>query len=163
MSLSIVDALANGPVSVSFDLKPGFSHTELLQTFERHGRQMCKNVLERLLPHHLVEPFVTMTSVPAEKAGNQVSSEECARLLRMMRSLRFDIKGPYSMSTSMVTAGGVNLSEIDPRTMSSQLIAGLYLCGEVMNLDAGTGGYNLQAAFSTGYVAGEAAASYVLK
>jgi predicted flavoprotein YhiN len=106
---------------------------------------------------------VTMTSVPSDKPGNQVTSEERERLLQMLKSLRFDIKGPYSMSTSMVTAGGVALSEIDYRTMSSQLIAGLYFCGEVMDLDAGTGGYNLQAALSTGYVAGESVASFVLK
>ena len=76
-----------------------------------------------------------------------------------MKSLRFDIKGPYNMDTAMVTAGGVSLKEIDPRTMASRLVEGLYFCGEVLDLDAGTGGFNLQAAFSTGYVAGESAAA----
>ena len=80
-----------------------------------------------------------------------------------MKSSRFDIKGAHSLSTAMVTAGGVALKEINPRTMESRLVKGLYLCGEVMDVDAGTGGFNLQAAFSTGYVAGESAASFTPK
>jgi predicted flavoprotein YhiN len=75
-----------------------------------------------------------------------------------LKSLCFNIVGPFSMSTAMVTAGGLSLQEIDPGTMASKIVEGLYFCGEVMDLDAVTGGYNLQAAFSTGWVAGEEAA-----
>ena len=79
-----------------------------------------------------------------------------------MKALRFNIKSTLPLARAIVTAGGVSLTEIDPRTMASKLIPGLYFCGEVMDLDADTGGYNLQAAFSTGYIAGENAAQYSL-
>ena len=82
------------------------------------------------------------------------------RLLGLLKALRFNIKSSLPMASAMVTAGGVSLDEIDPRTMASKLVAGLYFCGEVMDIDADTGGYNLQAAFSTGYLAGEQAALF---
>jgi len=99
-----------------------------------------------------------MTGVPANRQGHDISSAERERLLGLLKCLRFNIKSPLPISSAMVTAGGVSLKEIDPRTMESKLVKGLYLCGEVIDLDADTGGYNLQAAFSTGYVAGENAA-----
>jgi hypothetical protein len=106
----------------------------------------------------MVDSFVEMTAIPPDKPGHQISAEERERLLRLLKLLRFTIKGPLSMASAMVTAGGVSLKEIDPRTMASRLIEGLYSCGEVIDLDGDTGGYNLQAAFSTGYIAGEQAA-----
>ncbi len=166
MSLAIVDALENGPVSVSIDLMPDRDNdtlrTELQQAFDRHSRRTYQNTVKDFLPQKLVEPFVGMTGVPPDKLGNQITLEERESLLNLLKSLRFDIKGAYSTSTSIVTAGGISLKEINPRTMASQLVEGLYFCGEVMDVDAGTGGFNLQAAFSTGYVAGESAASFVL-
>ena len=97
--------------------------------------------------------------MPFDKLGNQITLEEREIMLNLLKSFRFDIKGAYSLSTAMVTAGGISLNEINPRTLMSQLIKGVFFCGEVMDVDAGTGGFNLQAAFSTGYVAGESAAS----
>jgi hypothetical protein len=166
MSFAIVDALEKGPVSVFIDLMPGRdSNTlrkELQQTFDGLSKRTYRNIIRELLPPKLVELFIRMTDVPPEKLGSQITSEEREKLLSMLKSLRFDIKDAYSMPTAIVTSGGVSLKEIDPRTMSSRLAAGLYFCGEVMDVAAGTGGYNLQAAFSTGYVAGESAASFVL-
>ncbi|MEK7354291.1 MAG: NAD(P)/FAD-dependent oxidoreductase [Chloroflexota bacterium] len=166
MSLAIVDALENGPVSVSIDLMPERDkvtlRTELQEAFDRHSKRTYRNTIRDFLPQKLVEPFVSMTGVPPDKLGNQIAFEERESLLNKLKSLRFDIKGAYSMSTAMVTAGGVSLKEINPHTMASRLVEGLYFCGEVMDLDAGTGGFNLQAAFSTGFVAGENAASFVL-
>ena len=127
-----------------------------------HSKRTYQNIIKDILPQNLVEPFVCMTGVPPDKLGNQIVSEERERLLNVLKSLRFDIKDAYSMATAMVTAGGISLKEINPRTMASQLIEGLYFCGEVIDVDAGTGGFNLQAAFSTGYVAGESAVSFVL-
>ncbi len=166
MSLSIVDALENGPVSVCIDFKPDINverlREELQQAFNEHSKRTYRNIIKDFLPQKLVELFVEITGVPPEKPGNQLTAEERERLLSLLKSLRFDIKGPYSMSTAIVTAGGVSVKEINPRTMASKLVEGLYFCGEVMDVDAGTGGYNLQAAFSTGYVAGESAAFFVL-
>ena len=162
MSLAIVDALENGPVSVSIDLKPALDEKQLRQRLQRdfdcYSKRSYRNILKGLLPRKMVDSFVEMTAIPPDKPGHQISAEERERLLRLLKLLRFTIKGPLSMASAMVTAGGVSLKEIDPRTMASRLIEGLYSCGEVIDLDGDTGGYNLQAAFSTGYIAGEQAA-----
>ena len=162
MSLMIVDALENGPVSVSIDLKPALDEKQLRQRlqrdFDRYAKRSYRNILKGLLPRKMVDPLVEMTAIPPDKPGHQISAEDREQLLRLLKSLRFNIKGPLSIASAMVTAGGVSLKEINPRTMASRLIEGLYFCGEVMDLDGDTGGYNLQAAFSTGYVAGEQAA-----
>ncbi|MFC2043726.1 NAD(P)/FAD-dependent oxidoreductase [Chloroflexota bacterium] len=165
MSLAIVDALEHGPVSVSIDLKPALSDKELgrrlQRDFDRYSKRSYHNILKGLLPQKLIEPFVEMTGIPPDKRGHQLAAWERERLLRLLKSLRFNIKAPLPLAAAMVTAGGISLKEIDPRTMASRLVAGLYFCGEVIDIDAETGGYNLQAAFSTGYVAGENAASFV--
>ncbi len=165
MSLAIVDALEKGPVSVSIDLQPDLSekqlHQRLQQDFELHGKRSFKRIISGLLPRKMIEPFIEITGIPSDKPVNQINAEERKRLVSLLKSLRFNIKGPLPLASAMVTAGGVSLKEIDPRTMASRLVSGLYLCGEVLDLDADTGGYNLQAAFSTGYVAGEEAAAFV--
>jgi predicted flavoprotein YhiN len=164
MSLAIVDALEKGPVSVSIDLQPDLGekqlHQLLQQDFELHGKRSYRRILSELLPHKMLEPFVEMTGIPPDKLVNQISAEERRRTVSLLKSLRFNIKSPLPLAAAMVTAGGVSLKEIDPRSMASRLVSGLYLCGEVLDLDADTGGYNLQAAFSTGYVAGEEAAAF---
>jgi len=165
MSLAIVDALEHGSVSVSIDLKPELSDSELRkqlqQDCDRYSQRSYRNILNGLLTQKLVKPFVEMTCIPPDKRGHQIAAEERERLLSLLKSLRFNIRAPLSLAEAMVTAGGVCLDEINPRTMASRLVAGLYFCGEVMDIDAETGGYNLQAAFSTGYVAGENAANFV--
>ena len=164
MSLSIVDALAEGPVGVSIDLKPALSAEELRvrlqRDFDRFGKRGFRSLLAGLLPHKMIEPFVAMTGIAPETPGHQIDAAQRERLAALLKSLRFNIKGPLPLSSAIVTAGGVSLKEVDPRTMASRLIPGLFFCGEVLDLDADTGGYNLQAAFSTGYVAGEEAAAY---
>jgi len=166
MSVAIVDALERGPVSVTIDLKPALDEKQLRRRlqrdFDEFGRRSFRHILLRLLPRKMVAPFVEMIGIPSNKPGHQITAEERERLLAFLKSLRFTIKGPLPLSAAVVTAGGVSLKEIDPRTMASRLVAGLYFCGEVMDLDADTGGYNLQAAFSTGYIAGEHAAKWLL-
>lgn len=161
MSLAIVDALERGPVSVSIDLFPALDHAQLEQrlqgNFDRYGKRSLHNLLDGLLPHKLVDPFLEMTGLPPDKLGHQITAAEKERLTRLLKSLRFNIKAPLPIASATVTAGGVSLDEIDTKTMASRLVKGLYFCGEIMDLDADTGGYNLQAAFSTGWVAGEAA------
>ncbi|MBI4285020.1 MAG: NAD(P)/FAD-dependent oxidoreductase [Chloroflexi bacterium] len=162
MSLAIVDALENGPVSVAIDLKPALTHDQLRQRLQRdfdsYGKRGYRHLLKGLLPQKMIDPFVAMTAIPPDKPGHQLNAEERERLLHLLKSLRFNIKSPLPLSAAIVTAGGVSLKEIDPRTMASKLVEGLYFCGEVMDIDADSGGYNLQAAFSTGWVAGEEAA-----
>ena len=108
----------------------------------------------------MIEPFIQLSGVSGEKTGSQINADERKLLAHSLKSLRFSIEKTLPLSSAMVTAGGVSLKEIDPRTMESRLIRGLYFCGEVMDIDADTGGYNLQAAFSTGFVAGEEAARH---
>lgn len=162
MSLAIVDALREGPVSVAIDLKPGLTesqlHLRLQRDFAGHGKRSLRRLLEGVLPNKMVGPFVEISGVQGDKPGHQVSAAERERLVKLLKSLRFNIKSSLPMSAAMVTAGGVSLREVDPRTMESRLVGGLYLCGEVLDIDGDTGGYNLQAAFSTGWVAGESAA-----
>jgi predicted flavoprotein YhiN len=167
MSLAVVDALERGPVSVAIDLKQAVGYQELQarlqREFDTYGKRSYRNILKELLPQKLIVPFLEMTEIPAEKWGCDITSEERGRLLTLLKLLRFNIKSPLPLTSAMVTAGGISLKELDPQTMGSRLVKGLFFGGEVMDIDAETGGYNLQAAFSTGYLAGESAAVYVGK
>ena len=165
MSLAIVDALGEGPVSIAIDLKPALSLNQLQCRLQRDldtfGKRTLKSLLKELLPQKMIEPIAKLSGLPTDKPGHQINANERDVLAALLKSIRFNIKGPLPMSTAMVTAGGVSLKEIDPQTMASKLVQGLYFCGEVMDIAADTGGFNLQAAFSTGYVAGESAAAYL--
>jgi len=166
MSLAVVDALKKGVVSVSIDLLPDLKIVELqnglLENLKRHGKKTFVNFIKDLLPPKMIVPFTEIAGIPPGKQCNQITAAEREITAKLLKSLRFNIKSPLSMESAMVTAGGVSLKEIDPRTMSSKLVKGLYFCGEVMDIDAETGGYNLQAAFSTGFVSGKSAAEFVL-
>ncbi|MHB8771305.1 MAG: BaiN/RdsA family NAD(P)/FAD-dependent oxidoreductase [Syntrophales bacterium] len=165
MSLSIVDALAEGPVSVSIDLKPALTAEELRvrlqRDFDSFGKRGLRSLLAGLLPHKMIDTIVSLSGIAADLPGHQIDAAARGRLVALLKSLRFTITGPLPLTAAIVTAGGVSLKEVDPRTMASRIVEGLYFCGEVLDLDADTGGYNLQAAFSTGYVAGEAAAAFL--
>ena len=164
ISLAVVDALDKGPVSVAIDLKPDITHGELrneLQgAFNRFGKRTCRNVLGNLIPEKMVVPLIELAGVSPDKRGHEITAGERDSLVDLIKCLRFDIKCPLSMEAAMVTAGGVSLKEINPSTMASRIVKGLFFCGEVMDIDADTGGYNLQAAFSSGYIAGENAAKF---
>jgi predicted Rossmann fold flavoprotein len=162
MSLNVVDALEKGPVSLAIDLKPGLKleqlHLRLQRDFDTYSKRTFKSILKELLPQKMIDPIATLSGIPADKPGHQINARERDGLAALLKSLRFNIKGALPLSAAMVTAGGVSLKEIDPQTMASKLVRGLYFCGEVIDIDADTGGFNLQAAFSTGYVAGQSAA-----
>lgn len=166
MSLAVVEALENGPVSLSIDLKPSLDKTRLAarlqRDFDQFGKRSYRRILSGLLPGKMIEPFISLTNIPPELPGNQIDADQRDRIVHQMKSLRFSVKQSLPLSSAIVTAGGVSLKEIDPRTMASRLISGLFFAGEVMDIDADTGGYNLQAAFSTGRVAGEQAALFTL-
>jgi predicted Rossmann fold flavoprotein len=165
MSLDIVDELENGPVSVAIDLKPALKIDQLIlrlqRDFDAFSKRSLHSILKESVPLKMIDAITGLSGIPPEKLGHQINSREKEKLAGLIKSLRFNIQGSLPLSSAMVTAGGVDLKEIDPRTMASRLVKGLYFCGEVMDIDADTGGYNLQAAFSTGYVAGENAAEYV--
>ncbi len=165
MSLGVVKALENGPVSVAIDLKPALDMKQLQQRLQRdfdsHSKRSLHNIMKELLPQKMIEPVIKLSGVAAEKPAHQINSAERDRLASLLKNLQFNIKSSLPLSSAMVTSGGVDLSEIEPRTLASRLVKGLYFCGEVMDINADTGGYNLQAAFSTGFVAGESAAEFL--
>jgi predicted Rossmann fold flavoprotein len=167
ISLAVVTALEEGPVSVALDLKPALDYRQLRARLQRdldaHGKRQCLGILAGLLPRKFVTPLAAQAGIPPDKPAHQVTAAERDRLVTVLKSLCFEITGSLPMSTAIVTAGGISLREVDPRTMASLLAPGLYFCGEVLDVDADTGGFNLQAAFSTGWVAGEAAAAYAAR
>jgi predicted flavoprotein YhiN len=165
MSLAVVEALENGPVSVLIDLKPALTKEQLRKRLQRDldksGKRKITGIMKEYLPAKMINPFVEMAGISTEKQAHQIIAPERERIVELLKALRFNIKASLPLTKAIVTAGGVSLDEIDPRTMASRKVPGLYFCGEVMDIDADTGGYNLQAAFSTGYVAGESAAKYI--
>ncbi len=164
MSRLAVDALQSGRrVWLSIDLKPALDQQKLdarlLRDLDTYGRRQFGTVLKELLPRKLIPLCIELTGIPSDKPANQITAEERQRLRSWLKDLRLQVTGHRAFAEAIVTAGGVDLREVDPRTMASRLVAGLYLAGEVLDLDADTGGYNLQAAFSTGWLAGRSAAS----
>jgi predicted Rossmann fold flavoprotein len=164
MSGRIVDALEAGQtVAVSIDLKPALDedklNSRLLRELDAGGKQQFGTMLKRLLPMKMVPVCAELNEISLEKLCHQVTSVERVRLLRWLKDFRLDVTGYLRMEAGMVTAGGVSLKEVNPRTMESRLIKGLYFAGEVLDLAADTGGYNLQCAFSTGWLAGESVCS----
>jgi len=125
---------------------------------QAHGKQMMSGWLKRFLPRRLVPVCAEATGLPPARLASQVTAEERRRLVAWLKDFRLDVTGHRPLDEAIVTAGGIATREVDPRTMASRLAAGLYFAGEVLDLDADTGGFNLQAAFSTGWVAGRSAA-----
>ncbi|MGD0168746.1 MAG: NAD(P)/FAD-dependent oxidoreductase [Smithella sp.] len=165
MSLSVVEALEKGPVSLLIDLKPALTpeqlHKRLQRDMDKSSKRKIGGIMKEYLPAKMIEPFIELTGIDKEKLAHQITALERGKIVEILKALRFNIKSPLALEKAIVTAGGVSLAEIDQRTMASRLINGLYFCGEVMDIDADTGGYNLQAAFSTGYIAGEKSAEYI--
>jgi predicted Rossmann fold flavoprotein len=159
MSGYIVDLLRDGKkVAVSIDLKPALDEgkldARLRREFDAHGKTHFHNILKNLLPIKMIPVCAAETRIPAEKPCHQINQEERGRLLHWLKDFRLEVNGHLPLEAAMITQGGVSLEEVNPRTMSSKRIAGLYFAGEVLDLAADTGGFNLQAAFSTGWLAG---------
>jgi len=167
MSGMLVDALRVGKkITLSIDLKPALDEARLddrlLRELDAHGKMHFQNILKSFLPVSLIPVCVEQTGIPSHKPGHQINAEERARLLAWLKDFRLEVTGHLPLSAAMVTQGGVSLDEVDPRSMASRLVRGLYFAGEVLDLAADTGGYNLQAAFSTGWLAGRAAEESLL-
>jgi predicted Rossmann fold flavoprotein len=162
LSAQAVGRLGQGKLELSINLKPALSDEQLdrrlQRDFDRFGKRAFRNILKDLLPRRMIALFVRLTGISPDKPGHQITATERKRLFGLLRDFRLTIVGHRPIAEAIVTAGGVSTREIDPRTMESRLVKGLYFCGEVLDLNADTGGYNLQAAFSTGYVAGQSAA-----
>jgi predicted Rossmann fold flavoprotein len=163
LSRQVVDALGVGQkVTLSIDLKPALDERKLdarlLRDLDAHGKQQFSTLLKRLLPAKLIPVCIDLTSIPRDKVGHQINAQERKRLRTWLKDFRLEVTGYRPFTQAIITAGGVDTRQVDPRTMASRLIEGLYFAGEVLDVDADTGGYNLQAAFSTGWLAGRSAA-----
>ena len=126
----------------------------LLREIDAHGKQEFKSLLKRLLPKKFIPVFVELLGIPGEKRLSQLRLEDRKRLRLLLKEFALEVSGHRSFNEAIVTAGGVSINEIDPRTMASKRVNGLYFAGEIIDVDADTGGFNLQAAFSTGWLAG---------
>ena len=153
-------------LELSIDLKPALSdeklEARLIRDFQEFSKLRLAEVVRKLLPQPLVEPVLDTAFLDGKKQVSQVSKEERLALVQAVKHFTIPLMGTRPLAEAIVTAGGVALKEIDPKTMKSKRIAGLYFAGEVMDVDGYTGGFNLQAAFSSGYVAGLHAAKQVL-
>ena len=161
LSSKVVGLSKGKPFKLFIDLKPGLSGNELEEKLEREfsqgGSLAIKNYLKELVPERLGNVVLSNAKIEPLKKCHQISAVERKSLVNILKRFHLVIKKPRPLSEAMVTCGGVSLKEVDPRTMESKIAKGMYLCGEVLDLSASSGGYNLQAAFSTGYMAGEAA------
>lgn len=149
-------------VEIVIDLKPALDTNKLdarlLRDLNEHGKMHVDNLLRGLMPPKLIPVCLEQTGLSEDKAAHQISATERKRLRTWLKEFRFSVNGYRPLRDAIVTAGGVPLPEVNPKTMESRVCSGLYLAGEVLDMDADTGGFNLQAAFSTGYLAGLSAA-----
>jgi len=162
LSRLIVDEIRDHKnVEISIDLKPALDEQKLDARFIRdlndNGKQSLGNIFRLWLPVKMIPVFLEILSIDPHQKGNQVSGKERKNILNLMKGFKFRITGYRPFSEAIITAGGVNTDEINPKTMESKLIKNLYFAGEVLDLDADTGGYNLQIAWSTGWLAGNSA------
>jgi len=163
LSKIIVPYLEEGkPVDVRIDLKPALDHKtlddRLLRDITKLGKKQFSSLLEGLLPKKLILLCLEHTGIGRDVKNSQLTSSDRHSLISWLKEdFRFSISGHKGFEQAIITAGGIDTSEIDPRTMESKIVRGLYFAGEIINIDADTGGFNLQAAFSTGWAAGRAA------
>lgn len=144
------------------DLKPALNHEMLdkriIRDFSENLRKQFKNSLEKLLPARLIPAIIQLSGIDPDKKVNQITQTERRNLVDLFKNLKLDITGLRPLSEAIVTAGGVCTMEINPSTLESKLVKDLYFCGEMIDVDANTGGYNLTIAFSTGRLAGASCA-----
>ena len=147
-------------VSFFIDLKPALSEEQLdlriRRDFEKHGKKQLLHAMEDLLPKRLIPIIIQEAGLSETKRADTLSSAEIRALRETLKGLKLTIIGTRSAEEAIITQGGVEVKEVDPKTMESRIIPGLYFAGEVLDIDALTGGFNLQVAFSTGYAAGKA-------
>jgi len=154
--------LEKGKVKIALDLNSNLTPEALekiVQTyFEKNVKKTLKNCLTEILPSKLIPVIIELSKTEAAKKANQVTKEERQRLVAVIKKLEMTVEELLGFDQAMITVGGVSLKEIDAKTMKSKIIDNLYFAGEVINLHGPTGGYNLQACWSTGYLAGQSAA-----
>ncbi len=146
-------------IRLSIDLKPGLKpeqlEVRLLNEFKAKGNTQLKNIMKGLLPQRLISLFIGLLNLNPQRKGSEITRGERRSIINLLKGLPLSIIGSLPIEKAMVTGGGIFTKEINPRTMESKVVPGLYFAGEIIDGDAVSGGYNLQQAFSTGYLAGD--------
>lgn len=147
-----------GEVKLIIDLKPALSYEKLdlriRRDFEKEMNKQFKNSLDNLLPKKLIDIVINLSKINPKKSVNEITKQERNTLVKLMKEFTITLNGFRPIDEAIVTAGGISIKEINPKTMESKLIKGLFFAGEIIDVDAYTGGFNLQIAYSTGYTAG---------
>ena len=155
---NINELLKQGKIILKIDLKPALSNEKLdariLRDFEKEKNKLFRNSVDELLPQKLIDPVIHLSGINPNKKVNEISKKERMQLLKILKEFCITISGFRPVEEAIITAGGVNIKEINPKTMESKLIHNLYFAGEIIDVDAYTGGFNLQIAYSTGVTAG---------
>ena len=155
----VENLLKEEKICLTIDLKPALTENQLnqriLRDFEKQKNKEFKNSLNNLLPQKMIEPIIKLSKINEEKQVNSITKEERISLVKLLKNFEIIITGFRPIEEAIITSGGISIKEINPKTMESKIIKNLYFAGEIIDVDAYTGGFNLQIAYSTGYVAGE--------
>ncbi len=154
----IDNLLKNNKIKLYIDLKPALTEEQLddriLRDFKEFKNKQFKHSLDKLLPQKMIAVVIEKSQIKEDKKVNEITKEERKRLIHLLKNFELTIKGFRPVEEAIITSGGINTKEINPKTMESKLIKGLYFAGEIIDVDSYTGGFNLQIAYSTGYTAG---------
>ena len=155
---NVNELLKQGKIKICIDLKPALDEEKLdnriLRDFQDLRNKQFKNSLDKLLPRKMIEPVIERTGINPEKRINEITREERRKIVNTLKNFELNINGFRTIDEAIITSGGVSIKEINPKTMESKIISGLFFAGEIIDVDAFTGGFNLQIAWSTGFVAG---------
>ena len=155
---NVEELLKKGKIKLQIDLKPALNEEKLnlrlLRDFDKFKNKQIINSLNELLPKKMIEPVIKKAKIKNEKRINEITKQERENLICVIKCFEITISGFRPIEEAIITRGGINVKEINPKTMESKLIEGLYFAGEIIDVDAYTGGFNLQIAYSTGYTAG---------
>lgn len=150
--------MKNQKVKLQIDLKPALTEEQLderiLRDFKEFKNKQFKHALDKLLPQKMIPVVIEKTKINEEKRVNEITKEERRNLVKVLKKFELTIKDFRPVEEAIITSGGINIKEINPKTMESKLVKGLYFAGEIIDVDSYTGGFNLQIAYSTGYTAG---------
>ena len=155
---NVDESLKEGNIKLRIDLKPALDEEKLnnriLRDFDKQKNKQFKNSLDELLPRKMIDIVIKKSEIDENKQVNEITKQERIKLIHILKNFEIEISGFRPIDESIITSGGIDTKEINPKTMESKIIKGLYFAGEIIDVDAYTGGFNLQIAYSTGYTAG---------
>ncbi|MBP3255453.1 MAG: NAD(P)/FAD-dependent oxidoreductase [Clostridia bacterium] len=156
---NIEEKFLNNQIELLIDLKPALSEEKLderiQRDFNKYKNKEIRNGLDELLPKKLILPIIELSKIDINKKINSITKEERRCLVKILKNMPITVNGFRPIEEAIITAGGISIKEINPKTMESKIVNGLYFAGEIIDVDAYTGGFNLQIAYSTGYTAGK--------